>query len=80
MNELHSALLASGDKQALVDALAMAAGITLLPASKAVVTAHLVVAAEMAQLLFAAPPLPTGAEPAPVFRLPACPVSHGDSQ
>lgn len=71
MNELYSALLAPGDKQALVDALALSAGMPIPAASKAVVTAHLIVAAEMAKLLFAAEPAADVAASAPVYLPPA---------
>lgn len=77
MSDLHSALLQSGDRQHLVDALAAAAGITLPAGSKAIVTAHLVVAAEMAQLVFAGEPCSDEAAPAPVYTPPQHSM-HGD--
>lgn len=75
MSDLHSALLQSGDSQHLVDALAAAAGIAVPAASKAVVAAHLVVAAEMAKLLFAGEPPTDVAVPAPVYLPPALPAN-----
>jgi hypothetical protein len=75
MNALHSALLAPGDKQALVDALALSAGMSIPAASKVAVTAHLIVAAEMAQLLFAAEPAADLAASAAVFIPPVMPTA-----
>ena len=77
MSELHSALLAPGDKQALLDALALGAGITIPTASKAVVTAHLMVAAEMAQLVFAAEPVADFAASAAIYVPPVNPAAGG---
>ncbi len=79
LSDLHSALLQSGDRQHLVDALAAAAGIAVPAASKAIVTAHLVVAAEMAQLLFAGEPRSDEAAPATVYIPPLRQASHGDT-
>lgn len=75
MSELHSALLAPGDKTALVDALALGAGISIPASSKAVVTAHLCVAAEMAQVLFAAEPAADVAASASIYIPPV--TAHG---
>lgn len=71
MSDLHSALLAAGDKQALVAALANAAGMPVPAANLPAVAIHLGIAASMAQILFAAAPSPDAALLAPVFRLPA---------
>lgn len=82
MFELHSALLDlqdAGEKEALVERLAAAAGLPLPATSKSVVTQHLVVAAEMAQLLLSAAPAVGAAEMASVFRLPAPIVEGGNS-
>jgi len=75
MTTLHSDLLAPGDKQALVDSLAQSAGMPIPAASSAAVTANLIVAAEMAQLLFAAEPAPEVAASASIFKPTVLPAA-----
>lgn len=75
MNELHSTLLTANDNQTLVTTLAAVAGMPIPPAHLPAVTAHLKVAAAMAQLLFAAPPYADDAIPAPVYTPPSAPQS-----
>jgi len=55
MSDLHSVLLADGDKGALIESLAKAAGIEIPAQYLAEVSTHLVIAARMAQSVFAAP-------------------------
>lgn len=54
------------DIEALIDAMAQALGIEILPASRPVLRAHLAVAFSMAALVMGFP-LDDHAEPAPVF-------------
>jgi hypothetical protein len=69
MPAFHSTLLTTNDPQALVSQLAAVAGLDIPTSSVPMVSAHLVVAAKMAQLLFVAT-LDEELTPAAVFTLP----------
>jgi hypothetical protein len=66
MNDLHSALLAPGDKRELVTALAAASGIDIPAEHVPEVSVHLAIAAAMARTVFAAPVTSESAQ-APVY-------------
>ena len=73
MLEFHSSLLSADehDKQRLVEQLAACAGLHIPAASMGAVTAHMVVAASMAKLMFDATPEADELPSATVFTLPA---------